>query len=59
VVWAAWAAARAGALGAPRPLPAGERAPGAYVRNEVAPPFEPAKKKAAARTTQPRRRAAR
>jgi polyhydroxyalkanoate synthase len=70
--WVAWAAERAGELVAPAPLPDGERAPGAYVRNQTAPPFEPparaAKPKSkpkpklarpSTRTTQPRRRTAR
>jgi polyhydroxyalkanoate synthase subunit PhaC len=40
--WAAWAQARGGALRDPYALPAGEPVPGAYVRNESAPPFAPA-----------------
>jgi polyhydroxyalkanoate synthase subunit PhaC len=40
--WAAWAQARGGALRAPYALPAGEPAPGAYVRNESASPVAPA-----------------
>jgi polyhydroxyalkanoate synthase len=67
--WAPWAAAHAGAMIAPPALPAGEAAPGHYVRNEVAPPYDPLPPKAAeppppARTSKapapaPRRRAAR
>jgi polyhydroxyalkanoate synthase len=39
--WAQWAQARGGELVAPYSLPAGEPAPGRYVRNESAPPFVP------------------
>jgi polyhydroxyalkanoate synthase len=40
--WAQWAQARGGEMVDPYPLPPGEPAPGRYVRNESAPPFEPA-----------------
>ena len=40
--WALWVAAHAGAFTTPPDLPPGEPAPGHYVRNEVAPPFEAA-----------------
>jgi polyhydroxyalkanoate synthase len=39
--WAVWAEAHAGPLGTPPDLPAGEAAPGRYIRNETAPPFDP------------------
>ncbi len=38
--WAPWAAAHAGPLGTPPDLPPGESAPGHYIRNETAPPFD-------------------
>jgi polyhydroxyalkanoate synthase len=37
--WATWIESRAGAMRAPYPLPAGEPAPGRYVRNEAGPVF--------------------
>ena len=40
--WAVWAEARGGDMRAPYPLPAGEPAPGRYVRNETGPQFSPA-----------------
>jgi polyhydroxyalkanoate synthase len=43
--WAVWAGAHAGELVTPAALPAGEPAPGQYVRNETAPPYDPKKKK--------------
>jgi polyhydroxyalkanoate synthase len=46
--WATWADAHGGEMVAPFPVPSGEPAPGRYVRNEAAPPFEP---EAAARTS--------
>jgi len=39
--WAVWAEAHAGPLGTPPELPRGESAPGRYIRNETAPPFDP------------------
>ncbi len=39
--WAVWADAHAGPLGPPPDLPRGDAAPGAYIRNETAPPFDP------------------
>jgi polyhydroxyalkanoate synthase len=39
--WAIWADAHAGPLVAPPDLPRGEAAPGRYIRNETAPPFDP------------------
>ncbi len=39
--WAVWADAHAGPLVTPPDLPHGEAAPGHYVRNEIAPPFDP------------------
>jgi polyhydroxyalkanoate synthase len=38
--WAVWADAHAGPLGAPADLPSGEAAPGVFIRNETAPPFD-------------------
>lgn len=38
--WAVWADAHAGEPAAPYPLPAGEAAPGRYVRNEEGPPVD-------------------
>jgi polyhydroxyalkanoate synthase len=40
--WAAWAEGRGGPLRAPYDLPAGEPAPGRYVRNEEGSPFDSA-----------------
>ena len=37
--WAVWAQAHGGEMVAPYPLPAGEPAPGRYVRNETGPPI--------------------
>jgi polyhydroxyalkanoate synthase len=39
--WALWADAHAGPMVTPPKLPQGEPAPGVYVRNETAPPFDP------------------
>jgi polyhydroxyalkanoate synthase len=39
--WAKWIAPRAGAMVAPYRLPAGEAAPGPYVKNEVGKPYDP------------------
>jgi polyhydroxyalkanoate synthase len=48
--WAVWADAHAGPLTTPADLPPGEPAPGHFVRNETAPPYNPmARKKAPAR----------
>lgn len=41
--WAVWAAAHAGPLVAPAQLPPGDIAPGSYVRDETAPPYNPKK----------------
>jgi polyhydroxyalkanoate synthase len=46
--WATWADVHGGEMVAPFPVPSGEPAPGRYVRNEAAPPFEP---EAVARTS--------
>jgi len=39
--WAVWADAHAGALVTPAALPPGDTAPGRYVRNETAAPYDP------------------
>jgi polyhydroxyalkanoate synthase subunit PhaC len=39
--WSAWAQSHGGDMVAPYPLPEGEPAPGAYVRNEAGAPFRP------------------
>jgi hypothetical protein len=54
--WVAWAAKRSGAMVAPPRLPAGEPAPGSYVRDAVPVPFvaQPAHQRASA--TRRRRR---
>lgn len=41
--WVAWASDRSGARVEPPRMPAGEPAPGCYVRNQVAPPHRPHK----------------
>jgi polyhydroxyalkanoate synthase len=55
--WAIWADAHAGALVTPANLPPGEPAPGHYVRNETAPPYNPLKRKAGVRKPRAKKRA--
>ena len=57
--WCVWADAHGGPLAAPAALPPGEPAPGHFVRNETAPPYDPLKRKAPARKTPARKPAAR
>ncbi|MGA2394332.1 MAG: alpha/beta fold hydrolase [Candidatus Lustribacter sp.] len=47
--WAIWADAHAGPMVEPAKLPPGEAAPGAYVRNETAAPYDPLARKRPAR----------
>ena len=55
--WAIWADAHAGPLVEPAHLPPGEPAPGLYVRNETAPPYNPLKRKAGMRKPRSKKRA--